>query len=118
MLWVGLQDRWDSFCLNAPNFSFMLPGLTYDGPEPDAFLPRDAVIDLFRDYALALASAVEAFEASEIAVLDTQIPLLREAIQIPTAQSPPNYSATTRHCRPISDPQRQDHRKLTTSLTA
>jgi cation diffusion facilitator CzcD-associated flavoprotein CzcO len=45
------QDRWDSFYLNTPNFSFMLPGLTYDGPEPDAFLPRDAVIDLFRDYA-------------------------------------------------------------------
>jgi putative flavoprotein involved in K+ transport len=34
------QHRWDSFYLNTPNVSFMLPGLTYDGPEPDAFLPR------------------------------------------------------------------------------
>ncbi|MCW3040796.1 MAG: FAD-dependent oxidoreductase [Solirubrobacterales bacterium] len=23
------QDRWDSFYLNAPNFSFLLPGITY-----------------------------------------------------------------------------------------
>jgi putative flavoprotein involved in K+ transport len=35
------QDRWDSCYLNTPNFSFMLPGLTYDGPEPDAFLRCD-----------------------------------------------------------------------------
>ncbi|HEU4668662.1 MAG TPA: NAD(P)/FAD-dependent oxidoreductase [Arthrobacter sp.] len=52
------QDRWDSFYLNTPNFSFMLPGLTYDGPEPDAFLPRDAVIDLFRDYARRISAPV------------------------------------------------------------
>ena len=37
--------------LNTPNFSFMLPWLAYDGPEPDASLQRNAVIDLFRDYA-------------------------------------------------------------------
>ncbi len=42
------QDRWDSFYLNTPNFSFLLPELSYDGPEPDAFLPRDEVIGLFR----------------------------------------------------------------------
>lgn len=52
------QDRWDSFYLNTPNFSFMLPALTYDGPEPDAFLPRDAVIDLFRDYAPRISAPV------------------------------------------------------------
>ena len=53
------QDRCDSFYLNTPNFSFMLPGLTYDGPEPDAFLPRDNVVDLFRDYAQRIAAAVQ-----------------------------------------------------------
>ncbi len=62
------QDRWDSFYLNTPNFSFMLPGLTYDGPEPDAFLPRDAVIDLFRDYAQRIAAPVRlGTEATRIA---------------------------------------------------
>jgi putative flavoprotein involved in K+ transport len=52
------QDRWDSFYLNTPNFAFLLPGMTYDGPEPDAFLPRDQVIELFRDYARRIAAPV------------------------------------------------------------
>jgi putative flavoprotein involved in K+ transport len=53
------QDRWDSFYLNTPNFAFLLPGHTYDGPEPDAFLPRDAVIKLYRDYAERIAAPVQ-----------------------------------------------------------
>ncbi|MFF2031052.1 flavin-containing monooxygenase [Arthrobacter sp. NPDC058192] len=53
------QDRWDSFYLNTPNFAFLLPGQTYDGPEPDAFLHRDAVIELFRDYADRIAAPVQ-----------------------------------------------------------
>ena len=53
------QDRWDSFYLNTPNFAFLLPGLTYDGPEPDAFLHRDAVIDQFRNYAARIAAPVQ-----------------------------------------------------------
>ncbi|MDD1475466.1 flavin-containing monooxygenase [Arthrobacter sp. H16F315] len=52
------QDRWDSFYLNTPNFSFLLPGLGYDGPEPDAFLPRDEVIGLFRNYAARINAPV------------------------------------------------------------
>jgi putative flavoprotein involved in K+ transport len=62
------RDRWDAFCLNTPNFSFMLPGLTYDVAEPDAFLPRDAVIELFGDYARRIAAPVQlGTEASRIA---------------------------------------------------
>jgi putative flavoprotein involved in K+ transport len=53
------QDRWDSFHLNTPNFFCRLPELTYDGPEPDAFIPRDAVIDMFRDYAQRIAAPVQ-----------------------------------------------------------
>lgn len=65
------QDRWDSFCLNTPNFFFRLPELTYDGPEPDTFLPRDAVIDLFRDYARRIAAPVKlGTEASRISRAD------------------------------------------------
>lgn len=52
------QDRWDSFHLNTPNFTFRLPELTYNGPEPDAFIPRDAVVRLFRDYARRLGAPV------------------------------------------------------------
>nr|WP_142045569.1 NAD(P)/FAD-dependent oxidoreductase [Arthrobacter sp. SLBN-100] len=53
------QDRWDSFYLNTPNFFCRLPGLAYEGREPDAFIPRDAVIDLFRDYAQWIAAPVQ-----------------------------------------------------------
>ncbi|MDR7161330.1 NAD(P)/FAD-dependent oxidoreductase [Arthrobacter sp. BE255] len=67
------QDRWDSFYLNTPNFLFRLPDLTYDGPEPEAFLPRDAVIDLFRDYAQRIAAPVQlGMEATRIAAADGQ----------------------------------------------
>ncbi|MFL4476513.1 flavin-containing monooxygenase [Paeniglutamicibacter sp. MACA_103] len=45
------QDRWDSFRLVTPNFSLQLPGQPYQGPDPDAYLGRDAVIELFRGYA-------------------------------------------------------------------
>jgi putative flavoprotein involved in K+ transport len=53
------QDRWDSFYPYTPNFSFLLPELTYDGPEPDAFLPQDEVIGLFRNYAARIAAPVQ-----------------------------------------------------------
>lgn len=53
------QDRWDSFYLNTPNFFCRLPGLGYEGSEPDAFIPRNAVVDLFRDYARRIAAPVQ-----------------------------------------------------------
>lgn len=37
--------RWDSFCLVTPNWSVMLPGADYDGPDPDGFMPRDAIVE-------------------------------------------------------------------------
>ena len=65
------QDRWDSFFLNTPNFFCRLPGLTYDGPEPDVFIPRDAVVDLFRAYAERIAAPVRlGTEATRISRAD------------------------------------------------
>ena len=52
------QDRWDGFCLNTPNFSLSLPGMPYSGEDPDAFMPRDAVVDYFRHYAEAIGAPV------------------------------------------------------------
>lgn len=65
------QDRWDSFYLNTPNFAFLLPELSYDGPEPDAFLPRDEVIGLFRDYAARIKAPVRlGTEVTRVGVVD------------------------------------------------
>ncbi len=52
------HDRWDDFHLVAPNFCLLLPGMPYAGPEPDAFMARDAVIDYVRSYAEFCAAPV------------------------------------------------------------
>jgi putative flavoprotein involved in K+ transport len=51
--------RWDSFVLNAPNWSFELPGFPYDGPAPDAFMPRDEIAQRFATYARQIQAPVE-----------------------------------------------------------
>jgi len=45
-----LSQRWDSFKLNTPNFMNGLPGLPYDGPEPDGFWRRDELVHYFQRY--------------------------------------------------------------------
>jgi putative flavoprotein involved in K+ transport len=52
-------DRWDSFYLNTPNFGLSLPGLAYGGQDPDGFLPRDAAVEFFRNYAARIAAPVQ-----------------------------------------------------------
>lgn len=44
------NDRWDSFYLNSPNWSFRLPGAGYSGSEPDGFMARDQVVAAFEHY--------------------------------------------------------------------
>lgn len=38
------DSRWDNFTLVTPNWHCRLPGYTYDGPDPDGFMTRDAVV--------------------------------------------------------------------------
>ncbi|CAN5618376.1 NAD(P)/FAD-dependent oxidoreductase [soil metagenome] len=45
------RDRWDSFCLVTPNWSVQLPGGTYDGSDPDGFMPRDEIVAFLEGYA-------------------------------------------------------------------
>ncbi len=45
-----LSQRWDSFRLNTTNFMNVLPGLPYDGPEPDGFWPQRALVEYFERY--------------------------------------------------------------------
>jgi putative flavoprotein involved in K+ transport len=51
-------DRWDSFRLVGPNFTVRLPGMHYDGPEPDGFMPRDEVVDYVRRYASTIGAPI------------------------------------------------------------
>jgi putative flavoprotein involved in K+ transport len=47
---VWRNDRWDSFTLATPNWSFRLPGAEYQGNAPDGFLPRDEIVAAFEHY--------------------------------------------------------------------
>jgi putative flavoprotein involved in K+ transport len=45
-----LSQRWDSFQLNTLNFMNVLPGLPYQGTEPDGFWRQDELVAYFQDY--------------------------------------------------------------------
>lgn len=65
------QDRWDAFVLNTPNFSLALPGGPYDGPVPEAFMPRADVVDYMRHYAETIGAPVRtATDVTRIAPAD------------------------------------------------
>lgn len=55
----GWQDRWDEFCLVSPNWTVGLPGLPYDGSDPDGFMARDELIAHWRRYAAVTDAPVE-----------------------------------------------------------
>ncbi|MFC8041269.1 flavin-containing monooxygenase [Paenarthrobacter sp. NPDC057355] len=54
----AFQDRWDGFYMNTPNLSLDLPGMPFDGGDRDAFIPRDAAVNLFRHYAELVAAPI------------------------------------------------------------
>jgi putative flavoprotein involved in K+ transport len=46
-VWSG---RWDSFTMVTPNGALRMPGATYAGDEPDAFLSRAEIVEYFERY--------------------------------------------------------------------
>jgi putative flavoprotein involved in K+ transport len=44
------DERWDSFTLVTPNWSFRLPGAEYQGPEPEGFIGRDEIVQRFEQF--------------------------------------------------------------------
>lgn len=53
------DDRWDSFTLVTPNWSFCLPGAEYRGDAPDGFMRRDEIVRHFEEYIRAKGLPVE-----------------------------------------------------------
>lgn len=41
------NQRWDSFTLVTPNWTFLLPGAEYQGVDPDGFMPRAEIVNRF-----------------------------------------------------------------------
>ncbi|HET7465551.1 MAG TPA: NAD(P)-binding domain-containing protein [Candidatus Dormibacteraeota bacterium] len=50
--------RWDSFCLVTPNWSVMLPGATYDGDDPEGFMPRAELVGHIEGWAAGFRAPV------------------------------------------------------------
>jgi len=44
------RQRWDSFTLVTPNWTFRLPGAEYAGNDWDGFMPRDEIVATFEGY--------------------------------------------------------------------
>ena len=62
------RDRWDSFCLVTPNWTVQLPGGSYDGDDPDGFMPRDEIVAFLERYAVGFGAPVE--EGVEVETVD------------------------------------------------
>jgi putative flavoprotein involved in K+ transport len=54
-----LAQRWDSFKLNTLNFMNVLPGLDYDGSQPDGFSPAVELVHYFQRYVEHFALPVQ-----------------------------------------------------------
>jgi putative flavoprotein involved in K+ transport len=47
---VWRNQRWDSFTLVTPNWSFRMPGAEYKGAQADEYMPRQEVVQRFERY--------------------------------------------------------------------
>jgi putative flavoprotein involved in K+ transport len=52
------RRRWDSFRLVIPNGTVRLPGSTYDGDDPDGFMPKDEIVNYLSRYARSFNAPV------------------------------------------------------------
>ena len=50
---VWRNDRWDSFTLVTPNWSFRLPGAEYQGNAPEGYLKRDEIVSRLEQHITA-----------------------------------------------------------------
>lgn len=55
----GWQDRWDAFQLVGPNWTVSVPGLDYQGTDPDGYMGRDELIAHWRRYAEVIGAPIE-----------------------------------------------------------
>ena len=65
------RERWDSLRLLTPNWLCRLPGLRYDGAEPDGFMTTSEVVSFIERYAAAAAAPVRTHtEVQSVTPLD------------------------------------------------
>jgi putative flavoprotein involved in K+ transport len=76
------RERWDSLRLLTPNFQSRLPGLQYEGPDPDGFMTVGEVID----FITCFASVTRAPVRTQTTV--TSVTRTDEGYQVATSNGP------------------------------
>lgn len=66
---VSWRRRWDSFCLVTPNATLRLPGMPYQGDDPDGFMPRDEIVNYLTRYRQMLDPPIR--EGVEVSSLES-----------------------------------------------
>lgn len=52
-------ERWNSLAFQMPNWSLSLPGMDYDGDDPDGFAHQSDILRFIEDYATRIAAPVQ-----------------------------------------------------------
>ena len=75
-------ERWDSLVANGPAWHDCFPGLEFEGHDPDAFVPKDAVADYFESYAKKFNAPIRTnVEVKSVTKLSTDAGFLVETSQ-------------------------------------
>jgi putative flavoprotein involved in K+ transport len=59
------RGRWDSFCLVTPNWATLLPGMPYDGDDPDGYMRKAEIVAYMERYAASFDAPVRSGVAVE-----------------------------------------------------
>jgi len=89
------SERWDSLRLLTPNWQSRLPGLRYDGPDPDGYMTMPEIIAYLERYARSFSAPVE--ERTTVRALE----LVSSGYRVTTdrgAWEAPSVVIATGHC--------------------
>jgi putative flavoprotein involved in K+ transport len=77
------HERWDSLRLLTPNWQSRLPGLPYEGTDPDGYMTADQVVDLISRFAVISRAPVrEGVNVTSLAGTDDGYRVVSEAGEI------------------------------------
>ena len=111
------RERWDSLRLLTPNWQSRLPGLRYEGPDPDGYMTVGEVIEFIEHFAKVSGAPVRTgVNVTEVRPADDgyHVVTSRRRNPLPGPWSSRAAPATGRRCRPLREAVPASVRQLTT----
>ena len=96
------RERWDSLRLLTPNWQSRLPGLRYEGPDPDGYMTVAEVTEFIERFATAAGAPVRTGTAvTSVRRADDgyRVTTSERRDPLPGPWSSPAAPATSRRCR-------------------